>query len=59
MFEHAENEGGTFTFTHDVDEVGSTRIPEAMGVSRIGGVDIGRDVVAPITDIYNDPLRVH
>jgi len=44
-----------FTFTLDVEEVASTRIPETMGASRIGGVDIGLDVLAPITDIYNAP----
>jgi arylsulfatase len=56
-FEHADDARGTFTFTLNGEEFGATRVPKSMGASRIGGVDIGRDVLAPVTDLYDAPFE--
>ncbi len=57
VFENAPDGGGTFTFTLNGEETGITRVPETMRASRVGGVDIGRDVLAPITDLYTAPFE--
>ena len=55
-FAYTSDAGATATFTIDGAEAGVTRIPAVMKASRVGGVDIGKDVLAPITDLYDAPF---
>ena len=57
VFEHAGGKAGTVTFTLNNEETGSTRIPDASSSSRMRGADIGRDMLAPISDLYDAPFE--
>jgi arylsulfatase len=56
-FERAGDGAGTFTFTLNGETAGVASVPREMGASRVGGVDIGRDELAPITDLYDAPFE--
>ena len=54
-YERASDRGGAFTFTVNGEGVGGANVPDEMRASRVGGVGIGRDELAPITDLYDAP----
>jgi len=45
------------TFSINSDDAGIAEIPVHTNPSRVGGLDIGQDVLCPITDVYQAPFK--
>ena len=57
LFERSDNDRGAFTLQVDGREVGSTVVPDVTRMSKMRGVDVGRDQHAPVTDAYRAPFE--
>ena len=55
-FERGDDNTGMFTLQADGREVGSIDIPDTTRMSKMRGVDVGRDQHAPVTDAYRAPF---
>ena len=56
-FERRDDNTGTISLQADGRQVGSIGIPDVTRMSKMRGVDVGRDPHAPATDVYRAPFE--
>ena len=59
VFERGEDDTGEVTLIAEGQAIGSVVISDVSRMSKMRGVDVGRDPHAPVTDVYEGTFRVH
>ena len=57
VFEPGDNDAGTFMLLVEGREVGSIGISNVTRISKMRGVEVGRDGHSPISDVYDAPFE--
>ena len=57
VFERGDDDTGTVTLMAECQKIGSIGIPDVTRMSKMRGVDIGRDQHAPVTAVYKAPFE--
>ncbi len=57
VFERGDDDTGTVTLMAEGQKIGSIGIPDVTRMSKMRGVDLGRDQHAPVSDVYKAPFE--